>query len=177
MLAVSSGLARYGRNNITYIPRMGSFYRMTVFYSDVPCPQHEWHEIRMMERCQDCMACVRLCPTKALTEERFLIRGERCLTFHNYRPGHIPFPMWIDPTWHNCMIGCLRCQTCCPENKDFFNWIEDGAEFSSDETQLLLEASSLDQLPAKTMQKLEGMMHFVDRIPRNLKVLLEKCVD
>ncbi|MEE9378294.1 MAG: hypothetical protein V3V33_09695 [Candidatus Lokiarchaeia archaeon] len=35
-LAVRSGLAEYGRNNITYIPGMGSFHRLTTLYSDFP---------------------------------------------------------------------------------------------------------------------------------------------
>ncbi|MHA1955175.1 MAG: hypothetical protein ACW96U_14645, partial [Candidatus Heimdallarchaeaceae archaeon] len=30
-LAVHSGLAKYGRNNITYIPNMGSFHKLSVF--------------------------------------------------------------------------------------------------------------------------------------------------
>lgn len=174
LLAVSSGLAQYGRNNISYIPGLGSFYRMAVFYSDVPCPQSEWQEPRMMDQCRNCTACLHHCPTGALTAERILIRGERCLTFHNYRPGHIPFPTWIDPSWHNCLIGCLLCQTSCPENTDFRDRIVDGEEFSSEETSLLLEGTLPAQLPAETVRKVEGIAHFIDRVPRNLKVLAER---
>jgi len=38
-LAVSCGLATYGRNNITYVKGMGSFHRLSTFYSDFPCDQ------------------------------------------------------------------------------------------------------------------------------------------
>jgi epoxyqueuosine reductase len=37
LLAVRSGLAQYGKNNISYIPDVGSFYRTVVFVSNVPC--------------------------------------------------------------------------------------------------------------------------------------------
>lgn len=33
-LATRSGLASYGRNNITYVGKFGSFHRLTAFYTD-----------------------------------------------------------------------------------------------------------------------------------------------
>lgn len=174
LLAVSSGLAQYGRNNISYIPGMGSFYRIAVFYSDVPCLKQSWQELQMMEPCQDCMDCLHQCPTGAITAERFLIRAERCLTFHNYRPGHIPFPAWIDPSWHTCLVGCLLCQTVCPKNAHVRDWIVEGEDFSFEETTLLLAGMSPAQLPAETARKVKGLERFMDRVPRNLKVLVER---
>ena len=59
-LAVRSGLAEYGRNNITYVPGMGSFHRLTTLYSDFPVgevDEHNWHKLRMMESCEECKAC------------------------------------------------------------------------------------------------------------------------
>jgi hypothetical protein len=39
------------------------------------------------------------CLRKAfLSAERFLIRGERCLSYHNESPRDLP--IWIDPSWH-----------------------------------------------------------------------------
>lgn len=48
LLAVRSGLARYGRNNIAYVEGLGSFVRLKVFFSDLPCPVHAWQEPVMM---------------------------------------------------------------------------------------------------------------------------------
>lgn len=174
LLAVRSGLAVYGKNNISYIAGMGSFHRLVVFYSDCPCEQDEWYRPRMMERCQKCSACIRNCPTGAISAERFLLHAERCITFHNEEPGGIPFPAWLEPSWHNCLVGCLHCQRVCPENKEFLAWIEEGAEFSSEETRLLLEGTRLDQLPAATVEKLErwDLVDLVDVLPRNLRVFL-----
>jgi epoxyqueuosine reductase len=154
LLAVRSGLGAYGKNNICYVPGMGSFHQLAAFYSDLPCQEDNWQESRMMESCQNCSACLRNCPTGAIPSatpstlrpgsgqaslraglrtgpsERFLLRAEQCITFHNEKAGDVPFPAWLDPSWHNCLIGCLDCQRVCPQNKDFLEWVEEGVEFS-----------------------------------------------
>ncbi len=172
LVAVHSGLAQYGRNNITYVPGMGSFYRPFVFYSDLP-GQDNWEPIQKMKACEHCDACVEKCPTGAITEERFLLRAELCLTLHNEHPGTIPFPQWIDPSWHNCLVGCLHCQSVCPVNKRFLKWVERGPEFSEEETNLLLKGA-VEELSQETAQKIEQfqMEDLLDIVPRNLKVFL-----
>lgn len=52
LLAVRSGLGQYGRNNISYVPGLGSFHRLAAFYSDLPCPEDSWQEQQMLEKCQ-----------------------------------------------------------------------------------------------------------------------------
>lgn len=103
LLAVRSGLAKYGKNNIAYIEGLGYFHRLRVFLSDLPAVEDTWSESEMMEQCVKCSACIKKCPTNAILSDRFLIRAERCLTFHNERQAE--FPDWIDPAWHNCLIG------------------------------------------------------------------------
>lgn len=85
ILAVRSGLAEYGRNNITYISGMGSFFQLVAFYSDLPCLKDAWREARMMEKCEKCQACLGSCPTGAISSDRFLLHGERCISFLNER--------------------------------------------------------------------------------------------
>jgi epoxyqueuosine reductase len=184
LLAVRSGLAAYGKNNITYVPGLGSFHRLAIFYSDLPfdlaqdkpCQQDHWQEPEMMERCQKCSACLRHCPTGAITSERFLLRAERCITFHNEEPSDVPFSAWIDPSWHNCLVGCLHCQSICPENMSFLDWVQEGAEFSAEETALLVQGVPPDQLPAATTKKLEesDLIRLLDVFPRNLNILLHR---
>ncbi|MGD2165984.1 MAG: 4Fe-4S double cluster binding domain-containing protein [Anaerolineae bacterium] len=173
LLAVRSGLAEYGRNNITYVAGMGSFHRLVVLASDWPCEDEEWREPRMMERCESCRACPRNCPSRAITEDRFLLRAERCIVFHNEQAGDVPFPAWVDGSWHNCLVGCMLCQTVCPVNADVLGWIEDGERFSSDETGLLMAGMPIDQLPAETARKLEehDLTDLYDVLPRNLGAL------
>jgi len=86
--------------------------------------------------------------------DRFLVHIERCLTFHNEHPADVPFPEWIDPSWHNCLVGCMVCQKVCPANKKVLNWIEPGPIFSEDETKLLVKGTILDDLPSDTKKKI-----------------------
>ncbi len=175
LLAVRSGLAEYGMNNIAFVPGMGSFVRFAVFYSDLPCPHDGWQEARMMDRCQDCSACRNICPTGAIASDRFLLRAELCTTFHNEQPVEVQFPDWIDRSWHNCLVGCLHCQRVCPENKGVLDWIEEGAQFTPEETLLLMKGTPLEQLPSETADKIErwDLTEVVELFPRNLKVLLD----
>jgi epoxyqueuosine reductase len=175
LLAVQSGLAEYGRNNIAYVPGMGSLHRLVTFFSDLPGEEDGWREPRMMERCEKCRACVRRCPSGAITTERFLLHGERCIVAHNERPNEIPFPDWLEPEWHNCLVGCLLCQRFCPENRDYLDRIEAGAAFSAEETALLLEGMPLDQLPGEIVKKLveSDLVKYFHVFSRNLKVLFE----
>jgi epoxyqueuosine reductase len=176
LLAVHSGLGAYGKNNICYVEGMGSFHRLAAFYSDFPCQEGHWQELRMMEACQRCSACLRRCPTGAITSERFLLHAERCITFRNEKPGDVPFPAWLDPSWHNCLVGCLDCQRICPQNRDVLQWIEGGAEFSQQETALFLERVPFNQLPTPTVKKLEhfDLIEYLDLFPRNLRVFFER---
>jgi epoxyqueuosine reductase len=173
-LAVRSGLGEYGRNNICYVPSMGSFHRLVAFYSDITCSDDSWREPQAMRSCQDCQACSRSCPTGAIAPDRFLIRAERCITFHNERLGE--FPAWIDPSWHNCLEGCMRCQKVCPENANFRDWVEGDHAFSEEETNCILTSSPPDRLPHETARKLAQLSLLEDThlLGRNLKALLER---
>jgi epoxyqueuosine reductase len=176
LLAVRSGLGAYGRNNVCYVPNMGSFLQLVAFYSDLPCQKDNWQEAQLMKGCQNCNACRQNCPTGAIASDRFLLHAERCISFHNERRGDIPFPVWMDPSSHNCLVGCLHCQRACPQNRKFLRWIEEKEEFSQGETVLLLEGVPRDQLPAATMRKLEhlDLLEDTDILPRNLGVFFGK---
>ena len=174
LLAVRSGLAQYGKNNITYVQGMGSFHRLTAFVSDLPCSEDIWREPQMMADCDHCNACMKACPTGAIAQDRFLLHADRCLTFHNERKP--AFPSWIKPSWHNCLVGCLYCQKACPANKDYVRLIEEGPVFSEEETAYFLQNIPQHKIPRDTIQKLErlDLIGYFDVMGRNLKVLLEK---
>jgi epoxyqueuosine reductase len=174
LTAVRSGLAAYGRNNVTYVPGMGSFHRLVVLWSELPCEEDNWHDLRTMEACEKCQACRRACPTGAIDPDRFLLRAERCLTFLNEKPPEVPFPEWVDASSHNCLVGCIRCQAVCPENKEVSDWIEGDEVFADKETALLLDGAALDELPPTTVAKLErlDLIDLLEILPRNLEVLM-----
>ncbi|UCC19540.1 MAG: hypothetical protein JSV62_15805 [Promethearchaeota archaeon] len=173
-LAVRCGLAEYGRNNITYVQGMGSFHRLTTLYSDFPTEEDNWQELKLMELCEECSACTLKCPTGAIPTDRVLLRVMRCLTYHNEQPLEVPFPNWIDPTWHNCLVGCLHCQKVCPANKKVKNWTEKGPEFSEEETKIILDGISFDDLHKEIKDKIEkyDLVNYFELLPRNLTPFL-----
>jgi epoxyqueuosine reductase len=170
-LAVQSGLAEYGRNNICYVDGMGSFIQLVGAFSDLPCDKDHWQQPKMLDQCESCTACLRNCPTKAISTDRFLLHAEKCLTFHNEAKSD--FPSWINPSWHHCLFGCLRCQKVCPENKAVIKWFEDRAEFSELETTLLIKTVPFEQLPKEMALKIKSLEINENyySLCRNLKLL------
>ncbi|MDH3891202.1 MAG: FeS-binding protein [candidate division Zixibacteria bacterium] len=173
LLAVRSGLARYGKNNISYVDGLGSYHRLIPFFSDLPCAQDNWQPAQVMPICNDCKACLKGCPTDAITEDRFLISAERCLTYHN--ESNREFPRWIDPSWHHCLVGCLKCQDVCPVNRKIPQTVDARIMFTAGETQLLVDNKDFSRLPqAKKVALAEfPFTKNLSRLARNLRTLLE----
>ena len=183
-LAVASGLARYGRNNIAYVDGLGSYLSLAACATDLPAPAGaEWIEPQALTACDRCVACSRGCPTGAIparqasdeaSDERFVLRADRCLTTINEDLD--PIPDWVDPAWHSCVVGCLRCQQVCPENAKVELQVEEPVRFSAaesaailagDETALRAEGTDVaDRLAAC------GLDYDAALIARNLRLLL-----
>jgi epoxyqueuosine reductase len=175
LLAVHSGIAKYGRNNIAYVSGMGSFMRLTAVYSDMPCETDHWRAMQVMKSCENCKLCQKACPTGAIAPNRFLLRAEKCITYHNEKKGNIPFPAWINPEGHNCIVGCLTCQKTCPKNRQFLQMVGETADFNEEETKLLLKGVPREELSESTMKKLQtlSLTDYFDELPRNLSVLIK----
>ncbi|MGA8849455.1 MAG: 4Fe-4S double cluster binding domain-containing protein [Dehalococcoidia bacterium] len=173
LLAVRSGMAKYGKNNIAYVEGLGSFVRLRAFLSDMPTDKNDWLEPQVMKECDRCKACLNECPTRAIVPDRFLIHAERCLTFLN--EWREEFPEWLDPSWHNSLVGCMKCQLVCPVNKRFVKWVEEGETFNEAETEIILSGVPLDRIAPETAHKLKRsyMVEYLDVLPRNLRALLK----
>jgi len=174
-LAAKSGLAEYGRNNISYVKGMGSFHRLKAYYSNMPHEHDFWGDAKVMDRCAKCMNCVKSCPTEAIEQDRFVVRAERCNTEWNEKPGHIPLPDGLDTSWHNCIVGCMHCQHACPENQKLRSVYEDGGELSEEETGILMKGLPEKDLPPALVKKLESLdlLWMYEYIPRNLNGILK----
>ena len=73
------GLIRYGRNNISYAEDLGSYIQLCGYWVDASLPQiEETHAVSLLKQCENCSICASICPTDAITEERVLLRAERC---------------------------------------------------------------------------------------------------
>ena len=172
-LAAQSGLAVYGKNNICYMEGMGSFFSFAAYFSDIPCDNDDWTEMRQADICANCNICFNNCPTGAIRKFRFLIDNERCLSYYNESTKE--FPEWIPLSVHHCLYDCLKCQANCPMNKEYVNNVSEVIKFSGDETNMLLSGSPYDAFtPAlQHKSKILGLNQWLDAIPRNLEILFK----
>jgi epoxyqueuosine reductase len=171
-LAVGAGLARYGRNNIAYVPGLGSYLLLAACVSDAPPPDETpWSQAASLARCEGCAACVHACPSGAVRSDRFLLQTERCLTFVN--ESEAPLPDWVEPTWHTCAVGCLRCQQACPENAAVGLRVDGPQRFDETESAAIL-CGDHAALSAAARARLVrcGLDYSASLLARNLQALL-----
>jgi epoxyqueuosine reductase len=178
LLSARCGLSKYGRNNITYVPDMGSFYGIQAFYTDLKCePEKDsWQEAENMPNCSSCNLCVNICPTGCIYKGRFLLHAEDCLT--NMNENEEDFPEWVDNKWHNSLVGCMECQMVCPQNKDHIKIVEVLNAFTEEDISAILKNVPiylLQENTIETLRKYELLELYKDNVlSRNLRVLLNK---
>ena len=173
-LASRSGLTLYGRNNIAYVPKKGSFHRLMAFFSDLDCDDDQWGDRKMLPACKTCRNCLKACPNGVIGEDRFLIGVERCLTYLNEQSAEKAFPDWVDPAAHNAIVGCMHCQRVCPYDKTSIGSYTDGGEFSEAETTYLLKGQFNGKKAKRMEDKLKWIGLDLSIFPRNLKVLMDQ---
>lgn len=142
-LAIHMGLVAYGRNNITYAPGLGTAFQLCGYVVGMMGGPEAGGDgaagfERTLERCAKCRACIKACPTGAIREDRFLISAERCFVRFSESPKSFP-PRTRAPK-SLCLIGCMDCQTVCPENKGFLKTEPSGVEFTAEETEAVVAA-------------------------------------
>lgn len=171
-LAVRSGLAQYGRNNITYVPGFGSFQRLVAFYSDCPCDTDSWRQLKVMKACENCNICQQSCPAGSIGSDRFLIRAENCRTWSSEHEDVVL--EWVRSHWHNTILGCMLWQMTCPANKAQMRNIATGPEFTEEETRLIVQKIPLDKLAGDARQKLANLTsdRTYNMLARNLEALM-----
>lgn len=176
LLAVRSGLADYGHNNITYVTGMGSHHRLVAFYTEMPCEHDDWQAPRLLPACKLCRACLKACPVGAIPRTRVRLYAERCITFWNEKAWQVDFPDWMNARGHNALVGCMLCQRVCPENWNVAGRVEEGCVFSKAETTWLCDGAQPHTLPAGLAEKLRqwDLFDLLNVLPRNLRVLLER---
>lgn len=175
LLASRLGLVRYGRNNLSYAPDVGSYVQLLGYLTDAPLPiDSGWvpFESRMLDECSGCRICEALCPTGAIGGDRVLLRAERCLTLATETPG--PWPAYARAGSQDCMIGCLLCQRYCPVNPEL-QVIDTGVVFGETETMTLFHGG---EQPGRTWDDIRRKFAYLGRpyeegvYGRNLRALV-----
>ncbi len=176
-LSTRLGLATYGRNNITYIEGLSSYHQLTGFVSDGDFGQMSASGSigvsAQSSRCEGCFACRKACPTGAIGTDRFLLHGERCLTLWTELSD--PWPEWVEPSFHDCLVGCLRCQRIRPQNAGRFTLERAPERFSAEETEAILAGAGNEAIGAGVRDKLAALLAgYEAQIGRNLRALVAR---
>jgi epoxyqueuosine reductase len=174
LLAVRTGLAQYGRNNVAYVKNLGSFVRLDAFCTDAPLEvvDHQSKGSWRLSSCPPCRNCHHVCPTGCIPYDGQVIDAELCLTYHNEHEGD--WPEGLDPQGHNCLVGCLLCQERCPVDRVYVRIPKLVAEFDREETDWILRDLPAEQLPAGARAKLAAldMEEYSTVLGRNLRALV-----
>jgi epoxyqueuosine reductase len=86
------------------------------------------------------------------------------------------FPEWVDQNAHNSLIGCMKCQDCCPYNAQNRENIVKGVTFSEEETRELMMHSNDEPYSDSLDLKIKAASFYPELLkvlPRNLEVLLQ----
>lgn len=174
-LAVKSGLARYGRNNICYVDGMGSLLTLYTYFTDVALDEDSWGEVRFMEACASCRLCLESCPCGCIDAGNTVVNVGKCVTLHNEIAGE--FPVSLPNDAHNALMGCMRCQLCCPANREVIGEAGRLEDISEEETRRILEGTPDQELMESLSRKLRGFPpagseELFPILTRNLRALL-----
>jgi epoxyqueuosine reductase len=171
------GLLSYGRNNIGYIDGLGSYFQLVGLVSDKhigeisrlasPVP-------KLLPKCLECRICAKACPTGAIDKDRILLHAEKCYTLFSESPN--PIPEDLKPPSTKCLIGCMRCQQVCPENRGLLKYEGAAVSFDSEETGVFLgetrgSSRAKERVRAKFLKL--GLTEDISIFRRNFERLLK----
>lgn len=112
-LAHLAGLGNFGKNTLLINPKYGSFFFISLVLTDLELDESEYDKPLFIDICQDCNRCIKACPTKAISEERFL-KVDRCMSYLTQSKKEIPEEFLSKFT--KFTFGCDLCQLACVYN-------------------------------------------------------------
>ena len=129
-LAEKAGLGWTGKHTLLINKEAGSWFFLGELFVDIPLPvsENEYtitaeknnainildHETKIND-CGTCVACIKICPTKAIVAP-YTVDARRCISYFTIESPD-PIPEELRPLMGNRIYGCDDCQLICPWNK------------------------------------------------------------
>jgi len=111
-LAEKAGLGWTGKHTLIIDQEVGSWFFLGEIFTNLELPVDQNPQ---KNRCGDCTACLKVCPTDAFVGE-YKLDARRCISYLTIElDGTIPLE-FRDPIG-NRVFGCDDCQAICPWNK------------------------------------------------------------
>lgn len=111
-LAEQGGLGWIGKNSLLLNREAGSWFFLGEIYTSLPLPEDNG---RQPDRCGNCRACLKVCPTDAFPEP-YVLDARKCISYQTIEnQGSIPAE--LRPLMGNRVFGCDDCQIICPWNR------------------------------------------------------------
>jgi epoxyqueuosine reductase len=117
-LAEKAGLGWIGKHSLLLNKEAGSWFFLGELLIDIPLPVSTVHiqEKNTTDNdCGSCVACIKICPTKAIVEP-YVVDARRCISYFTIESPD-PIPLELRPLMGNRIYGCDDCQLICPWNK------------------------------------------------------------
>jgi epoxyqueuosine reductase len=124
-LAEKAGLGWAGKHTLLINKEAGSWFFLGELFVDIPLPvtnnEYSANAIasitapKKVNDCGTCVACIKICPTKAIVEP-YTVDARRCISYFTIESPD-PIPDELRPLMGNRIYGCDDCQLICPWNK------------------------------------------------------------
>jgi len=151
-LARNARLGWIGKNTLLLNRDAGSWFFLGEIYTDLPLARQDSPPVA--EQCGRCSACIRICPTQAITGP-YKLDARRCISYLTIE-HHGSIPEELRPMMGNRIFGCDDCQLVCPWNRYAQTTVEpDFAPRHGLDSSELLELFAWDE--AEWLQRTEGM--------------------
>ena len=111
-LARKAGHGWVGKNSLIIHPEDGSYFFLGEIYTDLELPIDQPDDA---DRCDDCEACLKVCPTDAFVAP-YQLEVKRCISYLTIENTG-PIPLEFREAIGNRVFGCDDCQIICPWNK------------------------------------------------------------
>lgn len=111
-LAQKAGLGWVGKHTLVINPKAGSWFFLGEILTNIPLPINR---TPVEDRCGDCSACLKVCPTDAFPQP-YQLDARRCISYLTIE-NKGPIPEAFREPMGNRVFGCDDCQAICPWNK------------------------------------------------------------